>query len=203
MCIFERCAKPDTGTLPAALQRKARGAMCQRAGKRQRICSGHPYLRGAPGTGRVQKNEVRPQLKQPAHGTQHKAGVKIGAQQRGTRFDGQCGQGRAGRHFSEERPAARRRCRAGRAAKEKRRARRTARPAPGPAGRAKQRCTPLEQPAGRRCATQPKIPPVPRARRPWAPSARRRPAGHTSPGTAATALRAKHPCDMLSFSASP
>ena len=92
MCIFERCAKPDTGTLPAALQRKARGAMCQRAGKRQRICSGHPYLRGAPGTGRVQKNEVRPQLKQPAHGTQHKAGVKIGAQQRGTRFDGQCGQ---------------------------------------------------------------------------------------------------------------
>ena len=92
MCIFERCAKPDTGALPAALQRKARGAMCQRAGKRQRICSGHPYLRGAPGTGRVQKNEVRPQLKQPAHGTQHKAGVKIGAQQRGTRFDGQCGQ---------------------------------------------------------------------------------------------------------------
>ena len=92
MCIFERCAKPDTGALPAALQRKARGAMCQRAGKRQRIRSGHPYLRGAPGTGRVQKNEVRPQLKQPAHGTQHKAGVKIGAQQRGTRFDRQCGQ---------------------------------------------------------------------------------------------------------------
>ena len=91
MCIFERCAEPDTGALPAALQRKARGAMCQRAGKRQRIRSGHPYLRGAPGTGRVQKNEVRPQLKQPAHGTQHKAGVKIGAQQRGARFDGQCG----------------------------------------------------------------------------------------------------------------
>ena len=194
MCIFERCAKPDTGALPAALQRKARGAMCQRAGKRQRIRSGHPYLRGAPGTGRVQKNEVRPQLIQQA--ARHRFG-------RAARPAPASPAGRAGRHFSEERPAARRRCRAGRAAKEKRRARRTARPAPGPAGRAKQRCTPLEQPAGRRCATQPKIPPVPRARRPWAPSAHRRPAGYTSPGTAATALRAKHPCDMLSFSASP